>query len=586
MQLRMYSGLGKREIELFHAEINNVDAERHVSNYLLRNGVRNGGQYTTNPFASIRIQTAAITTLEDVLKLFVLTPWGTELAKCLPEATSQSALAAVLLPACGVGKRGLVYNTKSWDDVDPQWLREQSRAEYQALYPNSLTEISDKTLVTVSLSAPAASAVKRNQAKKRGFSEAALASTIPGDFVSAASLAESQQPIEKARFVIVKHSQKVIAQYLMIAAGGDGVVSLLSCICRVTITASATRLEHSQPVVLHQHTFLQSSLDAMSASGLSSAVQKASEWGLALVSRPMRCSDYGFDNPNTVDVVVQSGNGLSMLRNAPSNLTAGVLVTMVTQVQDLDGAKRGWKVTPSSVPGHFTAPSASAAALQSTPLASFSMWVLQSKREMCSFGCRDVNLTVPALLESGTPLQMSTFASELVQSVFASWIFPSAAPSNVKLELLKRVKLCHMALRLLFFLTTPPPKEPVAESTMEVVGVDATDQAPIVARRPAYRMIHFTIEPTASSGSVSGCALSIVCTPDVPDSTGYLTIKLTYTCSTMRGQGKSINVAEINSVELKDVLPGRFERQYSIEELVENDMALLNTALTDYAAIV
>lgn len=609
------TGLGKRELDLFIAEINNVDAERHVSNYLLKNGV-NCGQSAENPFANIRIQTAPITTLEDVLRLFPLTLWAAEAQKHLPDAANLSTLAAVLLPACGLGKRGLVYNIKCWDEVDPQWLRDQSRADYQALFPASLADLSDKTLVTAALSAPATSTAKRNQAKKRGFSEVALANTVPGDFVSAASLAESQQPVEKARFVVLKHSKKAIAQYFLVSVGADAVVSLLSCICRITVTAYGAQLEHSHPAVLHHRTFAQCNVETTTAiaggegGGAPSAtavhfeamLKEATEWGTTLVHRPMPCSECGFENPgNSIDVLSHPGGGVTTVLPEPpagASTTSTVLVQVVSMADragDAGAFSKTCKGVASSVPGHSFSTCAAATAAKLSPFVSFPVWMLPSVGEAACFTCRDVAFASSAFKDAPTACHISVFATEVLQSIFTAWSFPAAG--SVKLELLKRVKFAYLVLQILRGLVSAPSAAKASAlasadsgDSMDVVDGSADASAKVVGAGsgassllpPVFRLIHFTVEPVATTASASGCTVSFTCAPDLPTCAGCLLVKISYTCSTMRGQGKSINVAEISSVELRDILPGRFERQFSAEELLENHMALLTTALTDY----
>jgi hypothetical protein len=622
------TGTSKRALELFTAEINNVDSESYCSDYLLKHGVAGAhiaesGQSNSSEmngrFKDIALLPLRITTLHDALHAFDLH----RLAVCAllalgDSATSLSTLVPTLFPACGLSGKGFVYSLRFWEDLQGIASYAETRRAYQVVFPHSHIPL-DGASLQQSAANTVLSPRPRSQAKKRGFSEAALETTVPGGFVSAAQLAADEGASEPARYAEIPGEKSVLALYLLLSlragdktndgnSGDHSSADVVCCLCRVTVRATAGKVETSAPAVLQKYVLgeVQLSDTQSAADQLKQYVAGAHNWAegqLSVTNTSSHCQ-----LPANAEILVMFGGcAVAEFANTEANNGSGkladalnVIVSGLPRSAD-NSALAGWKPVLNSLPGHMQGKGEFASGHTTSVLSlslalrtmsagdALDMVCLRSSMQLhiqnCALGTArndDSELTATEL-----------FATRLLQCYLSAWSIP-AASANIKLEVLKRVKFLHALVALI---------DAVTSTKLATHGT---------ASAPKLRPVQFHIAPSPTTANASGCAATMMFTtqpapsasvqpvpspgptPKSPDRTTddkgkpqrnpvrVLVVDVTYTCSTMRGQGRSINHAESCEATLRDVLPGRFCVRKSGQELLADGAAGLHEELNKF----
>jgi hypothetical protein len=174
---------------------------------------------------------------------------------------------------------------------------------------------------------------------------------------------------------------------------------------------------------------------------------------------------------------------------------------------------------------------------------------------------------------------LNVFVWRLLENVISSWPIPHTV-ANVKTETLKHLRF---ALTLTMLVR--------AACGLECAGASA------------FRCAHFDVRPAPTQAKSCACAATILfaledhhssanskCTA----SNGHaissskfrmLTMEAKYTCSTMKGQGRSVNVADMCEVALRDLLSGGFSEQRTAQELLQDDGVELKQLLERFATV-
>jgi len=609
----------RKVLDLFGTEINNLDSENFISNYLLKHGISSSPASTgqvreEGPFAHILLGTPVITTLDDVVGLFDLCLWSEHLHAACPTAHGQHGLVPKLLPALGLHRsRGLVYNLQCWEDLGASASGTLS-AEYVSLFPASHTALTRDSLAANLV--PQAAAAKRNVAKKRGFSEAALASTIPGDFVSAASLQAEMIAEQKVSFAPVKQIREVTALYVVIGIDQARQATAVGavCKCRVTVSGGVIEPTSAVPVVLHRRSSVASAEDFR----LSVFVQESRAWAKALMRAPAPPSSFGFVStsadksaaPVRTDLLAHTDGGLSALFVDADDKC--LHITGVGYGVELSTAPRSaWKSVINSVSGHFSEPvdliNLAALSHNGATLCDLTLSLLRAAdgADSVEVLCTRAVLRFPQSFQDPTAYAATgMFAAQFAQSLFRQWTLPVLVNGGVKTEILKRTKFVRDVWWVLQGLTEPAQNKRNGhngqnghshEDAMEVDGEHSGEPAASATRQ--LQPLHFTITPSPSTSSASGCTAQLVLAlhgVDLPNAASpaktasfvslgaYLLVTFTYHTSTMRGMGKSISTAETSEVVFADVVPDKFSRSHSVRELGEERGALLKSVLSDY----
>jgi hypothetical protein len=622
------TGTSKRALELFTAEINNVDSESYCSDYLLKHGVAGAhiaesGQSNSSEmngrFKDIALLPLRITTLHDALHAFDLHRLAVCALSALGDsATSLSTLVPALFPACGLSGKGFVYSLRFWEDLQGIASYAETRRAYQVVFPHSHVPL-DGASLQQSAANTALSPRPRSQAKKRGFSEAALETTVPGGFVSAAQLAADESASEPARYAEITGEKSVLALYLLLSLRADEKTSdgnsgdhssadVVCCLCRVMVRATAGKVETSAPAVLRKHVLGEVQLsDTQNASEqLKQYVAGAHNWAEGQLTMTNTSSHCQF--PANAEILVMFGGcAVAEFANTDANngsgkLTDALNVTVSALPRSADiSALAGWKPVLNSLPGHmqgkgdFT--SGHNTNVQSLSLALRTLSASDALDVVCLQSSMRLHVQHGALstarIDDSEVAATELFATRLLQCFLSAWSIP-ASSANVKLEVLKRVKFLHALVALI---------DAVTNTKLATHGT---------ASALKLRPVQFHVTPSPTAANASGCAATLMFTtqaahsttvlpasgvgptPKSPDRTTddkgkpqrstvrVLVVDVTYTCSTMRGQGRSINHAEICEATLRDVLPGRFSVRRNVQELLADGAAGLHEELNKF----
>ena len=550
----------RKVIDLFSAEINNLDAENYISNLLLKEGVssssRNGHASSTvesNPFAEIRLDVPLITTFDEVIALFDLTVYSELIHTAVPEVQGQHHLSAKLLPMLGrLRSRGLVYNLLSYDDIGvyttinentntaPAVLN-NTTAAYAALFPNSHLAL-DKTTLSSTLSTTTSTTTKRNINKKRVFSEAAFNTSIPGDFVSAAALQAELAADKKVALPPVRQSKEVIVLYLVVSIDANKQASLSRVLCRCKVSTSAGVVDSasSVPIVLHQHTLmLEANNNAASGATVNAFVEETRQWAKELVRTPLSFTDFDFASASETaktDLLVHGDGGLSAIYTDATTSTLSVLgVSAGVDVGRISSKKRDmWKGVINSLSGHFCEPvllqelhniaHPSANSAFTGTIYSLALSLLPSgaaESDGVTLVCTHASLDSPMHTQQPFVDSVATkvFATHFAESLFRQWSLPVPTVSAVKVEILKRVKFVRDVWWVLQSLTNPPRGNNNAHEAdcngvadNEAMEVEKEQKDDTQESNADYQLqpLHFTIEPKPSTGNASGCSAQMV----------------------------------------------------------------------------
>jgi hypothetical protein len=227
-----------REVDLFVAEINNIEFENYISNCALKYGVNINrsdasvsstaaatesgtidqtnkvSEPTTNQFAGIALNPMVITTLDDLLVMLELQQWATcvrhQLVLGFAARAVPKSLAKDILKNCPDHIRGqkhaLVYNVAYWNTTAVQSgaqcagkdgsqltsARSETNAEYKILFPGSYSRLDLDTVMALVDEAP-------SMIQEGGSTAAATAGTGIAGASSAAVGAAGAKPKAKKR---------------------------------------------------------------------------------------------------------------------------------------------------------------------------------------------------------------------------------------------------------------------------------------------------------------------------------------------------------------------------------------------------
>jgi hypothetical protein len=566
---------------------------------LLKNGLQSpeeGSLEATHPFAQIALLPLPLTTLDDVLGLFELHILAGAVRAAVRDAVSLPAQAPVLLPACGLGSAALVYNLSFWEGTAEASRTLESRSAYQAMFPYSHSSVDRATLTSVATST--ALPVRRNTAKKRGFSEAALESGIPGGFVSAGQLAAEESAAEPARYAPLQSEKAVFAAYFMVTPpSSEGRISVAACLCRVVMKVIGATVEAGAPVVLHHRVLRQVTLrtaeGAYSTPDFAADIRDAQQWAEGFISKPASLSDVGFTAASSqmADFLVHEQRSFVVSRPSAAGLCAAEAVEIAHfhSSKDMTRLRSAWKTQPNSLRGHMTGACSQGELLDvAQPLLSHS--VRFRRRE-------DGGLDILTFGTTWTATDRTTesahcagvFAVRMIETLLGRWSIPAASAANAKAELFKRLNFSHTLLCLLRACTNFEGKEAERESE---------EGAAAPALRVIIRPVHFTVTPIPLASNSCKCTATMIFALETSRPTAsanetrraeptraagrYLSVDVDYMCSTIRGMGKSVSTDEVSSVALRDLVPGRFsERRFALELLAE-DSAVLKEILSDF----
>ena len=550
-----------------------------------------------------------ITTLDDLLGLFDLSLWSEQVHRVCPAVQGQHSLAGKLLQALGLTRcRGLVYNLQCWDDLHTP-TGAGLAVEYQSLFPCSFSTLTRETL---SSNLTPQVATKRSVAKKRGFSEAALAATIPGDFVSASALQAEITADQKVSYAPIKQTKDVLALYVVIAVDEARQTTAVGCLCRSQVAVAGGVLDALSvvPKLLHLRQLKTSS----AGFSLDLFINESRTWANSLVRAPVPPSTFGFTAaplltkgspaiPMKADLLRHADGGLSALfaDNSDQSLHVVGLGAGVNVLADSSSSRP----VINSLSGHIneavdlnnlTALSGNGASLSSIQLS----FLLGAEPDTMEIFCQHATLRFPDAASSPTAYAPATiFATQFAKSLFAQWALPAPINGGMKTEILKRIKLLRDVWFVLQVMTRPSSGGPSAsEDAMDVDGNngDAAAATAVTQLRP----LHFAIAPKTSTSNASGCSAQMVfalhreresvlphgankAKNAAMESCGaYLVVSFSYSTSTMRGMGKSISTAEISEMTFRDMAGDSFTRSHSMQELAADNGALLLAVQKDY----
>lgn len=523
-------------------------------------------------FATLPLLPLIVTTLDEVLRIFPLVV----LAACTTaalgeEVMSLSDLAPVLLPACSLNPRGQVHNLQFWADRSAS-SRSDSQAAFAAIYPNAHSSLDSTALMAraTAVTLPA----RRSTAKKRGFSEAALESAIPGGFVSAGDLAAAESVAEVARYPSIPIERSVVALYLLLALGEDGrTVRAAACLCRVVRRVVDGVMQAPAPTILHQRDMGHIALgdQAQCSAFLSKIARDSKAWAVELVHTANTTTLLGFSAQT--ELLFMYGVGVVSVCGADS-----ADAPLHVLLHQSNTTPTGWKQVPNSLPGHLN----SASAVSSVPAGSvrlaLSVHAHQAKEsDFWTLACDKLG-ALNAEGDSHDAKGVDVFVWRLLESVISSWPIPHTV-TNVKTETLKHLR---------FALT-------LAMLVHAVCGLQC-------AGASAFRCAHFDVRPAPTQAKSCECTATILFALEDHHSSAnsngiasnghaisssqfrMLTMEAKYTCSTMKGQGRSVNVEEMVEVVLRALLPGGFSEERTAQKLLQDDGRELKQLLERFAS--
>ena len=585
-------------MDLFIAEINNQDAESYFSDYLLKHGVVDETTSKTHPFAEIALLPLSITTLEDVLGLFELHTVNERICSSIGRVgASQAAAAPVLLLACGLPRRGLAYCLKFW---------EEGTAEGDALF-SILFPFSHSSLTSTALSARVAQSslpVRRSVAKKRGFTESQDSSVVPGGFVSAEQLAIEEATEDKPRYPPLTQRQSALVLYFLIAfrqlpagnssnSGNIGTeVVIACCLCRISLKATSGVLEPVAPTVVHKRQLgvvPMSSLQGPQGESLFGPhITEATAWATSLLHQPVELSQTDFpissSDQRNRDILIHSDQTFSVITVSPSTAVSSVQVVLWMAANGTSAVKSACKAVPNSVPGHLVGAVDTVLLQNSNPVLVMDGSLSFHRDDQQSALWIQCDALQWGSSSSNICSQQSTevFLRSFTKAFFKLWMIPTDSAS-IKTETFKRLKLLHSAGMLIRTATSLPPSTAGLRCLhFEVIPAPSTLNSCGCKISLLFALHNSSSSSSAVSGTTETSSAHSNGQIPVRPTVRYLQVLLEYTCSTMKGMGKSISTAELCDVTLRDVVSGMFERKHTEQELMSNNCSLLQEILIDF----
>lgn len=612
-----------------------MEAESYCSDYLLKHGLpsHHASATTTEEgrFRGIALQPLRITTLDGVLEVFALHRLALYAGAALGDkAASLPNLVPTLFPSSGLGNsKGFAYNVRFWEDTEGAASYAQTKRAFQAVYPYAHSVLDKAALEQAALST-ALPPRPRTQAKKRGFSEAALeGSAVPGGFVSAADLAAEETVAESARYPEITTEKSVLALYLLLALRADAnspttedSAEVAACLCRVTMKSVQGKVEVSAPVVLHHSFFGSVALNAASqpAEALKQHLVTAHSWAEGLVTKTA-AGNYCSFQAGAETLLLLGNAAVARFSNTADAGNDTLMVTIHTLSEALTGAPAGWKPVLNSLPGHMQGKGSFGAEgqlLMDAALA-FRTVAVDDALELI---CLKLRLPLFPVAPTEATAAVGLFATRLVEQTFSSWLIPKAS-ANINTEVLKRVKFAHVLVALVVAICTAPLSSDAPDLALRCVQFHVTAAPTTTSASGCSATLLFTTytkphssysspvpvsagkSPTNAGSQASTASVKAESNSDSANGstngsegngnagnqsakptrspTRMLVVDVSYTCSTMRGQGRSINHAEISEATLRDLSPvSQFSVQRFVSELLADGGAALREALVSF----